>query len=208
MFKQKADDIAAALAADGYIVVDDILPETLLASLTTQARSLTAADYKAAGIGRDQALQRNAAIRNDEICWIESANPPGKAYLEWMEQLRCELNRRLFIGLFDYESHYAHYAPGACYKKHIDAFRGSSNRMVTTVLYLNKNWQAGSGGELLIYASDSEQVIEKVIPEYGRLVVFLSAKFPHEVLPALQDRYSIAGWFRLNNSSSQRVDPL
>ncbi|MEC7468361.1 MAG: 2OG-Fe(II) oxygenase, partial [Pseudomonadota bacterium] len=32
-------------------------------------------------------------------------------------------------------------------------------------------------------------------------------EFPHEVLPATRDRFSIAGWFRVNNSTAQRVDP-
>jgi SM-20-related protein len=39
------------------------------------------------------------------------------------------------------------------------------------------------------------------------LVVFLSEEFPHEVLPTATDRYSIAGWFRVNTSSAERVDP-
>jgi len=34
----------------------------------------------------------------------------------------------------------------------------------------------------------------------NRLVIFLSEEFPHEVLPANTHRYSIAGWFRVNNS--------
>jgi len=28
------------------------------------------------------------------------------------------------------------------------------------------------------------------------MVLFLSDKFPHEVLPSKIDRYSIAGWFK------------
>lgn len=201
------DKIADALAGDGYIILDNVLPEDLLRALESQARSLTGQAYKTAGIGRDQLMQRNATVRNDEISWIETTHPTGKSYLTWMEQLRCGLNQRLFLGMFDYESHYAHYAPGAFYKKHLDAFHGNTNRIVTTVLYLNKNWQADDGGHLVIYSPDSTRVMENVVPEYGRLVVFLSDRFPHEVLPAIKDRYSIAGWFRVNNSSSQRIDP-
>lgn len=171
------------------------------------AYALAGNEYKTAAIGRDRLMQRNAAVRNDEIFWIERTHPAGKAYLDWMEQLRCALNSRLFMGMFDYESHYVHYAPSAYYKKHLDAFHGNTNRIVITVLYLNKKWQADYGGQLVIYSPDSEHIIERVLPEYGRLVIFLSDKFPHEVLPANKDRYSIAGWFRVNNSSSQRIDP-
>jgi len=122
-----------------------------------------------------------------------------------MEGLRLGLNRRLFMGLFDYESHFAHYPIGAFYKKHRDAFAGQSgnrqpNRVLSTVLYLNSAWQPHEGGELLIYAEDGEAIIETVVPVYGRLVIFLSEKFPHEVLPATRERKSIAGWFRVNES--------
>jgi SM-20-related protein len=47
----------------------------------------------------------------------------------------------------------------------------------------------------------------KVTPLMGTLVLFLSEDFPHEVLPATRDRYAIAGWYRINTSVSDRVDP-
>ncbi|HEX5636148.1 MAG TPA: 2OG-Fe(II) oxygenase [Gammaproteobacteria bacterium] len=205
--EQRVDQIADALATDGYIIIDHILPDHLLSALQAQALSPTASQYKTAGVGREQNLQQVAAIRKDEISWIDDTNAAGKDYLAWMEYLRCELNRRLFIGIFDYECHYAHYAPGDYYKTHLDAFKGNTNRIVTTVLYLNADWTSDNGGELVMYAPESNNVLQKILPEFGRLVIFLSDKFPHEVLPANKHRYSIAGWFRVNNSSSTRVDP-
>lgn len=205
--EHQVDQIANALATDGYIIVDHILPDHLLTVLQTQALSPAANQYKTAGVGREQNQQQIATIRKDEISWIEHDDPVSKAYLDWMEHLRCELNRRLFIGLFDYECHYAHYAPGDFYKTHLDAFKGNTNRIVTTVLYLNHDWQPANGGALVMYAPDSVTVLQTVLPEYGRLVIFLSDRFPHEVLPANRDRYSIAGWFRVNNSTGTRVDP-
>jgi len=35
-----------------------------------------------------------------------------------------------------------------------------------------------------------------IYPRDGRLVLFLSADFEHEVLPAARERLSVAGWFR------------
>jgi SM-20-related protein len=46
-----------------------------------------------------------------------------------------------------------------------------------------------------------------VQPAYGSVVVFLSDCVPHEVAAARRDRYSIAGWFRVNGSRADRVDP-
>jgi SM-20-related protein len=127
--------------------------------------------------------------------------------LQWVEQLRVYLNRRLFLGLFSYEGHFAHYEPGAFYKRHVDAFRGESNRVLTTVFYLNWGWQAEDGGELLLYEENQTEAFARVIPRMGKLAVFLSEEFPHEVLPAKRDRYSIAGWYRVNSSSAERADP-
>ena len=44
-------------------------------------------------------------------------------------------------------------------------------------------------------------------PVCRTVVLFLSEEMPHEVRPARRDRYSVTGWFRLNNSSPDRVDP-
>ena len=204
---QLLNRIADALAADGYIILDQVFPVEWLSSLENRAKNLRPEQFKSAGIGRELARQHHVAIRNDEIRWIEKNHPVDTQYLAWMEQLRLELNRRLYLGLFDFESHYSHYAPGAYYKKHLDAFRGQSNRIVSTILYLNKNWQPVDGGELRVYAKDGTCILMDILPELGRLVIFLSDVFPHEVMQAHRDRYSIAGWFRSNNSSSSRVDP-
>ena len=96
-----------------------------------------------------------------------------------MDQLRSEVNRQFFMGLFDYECHYAKYQAGDFYKKHLDAFKGRSNRVLTTVCYLNS---PSVGGELVIYAEDSTTVLARVSPKAGTLVVFESERFPHEVL--------------------------
>lgn len=200
------DTIADALVEQGYCVVDDVLPEALLNDLRMCFTHLQADSFKSAGIGRQTDFQLQETIRSDKIYWIESNTETTAEFLQWMESLRVGINRRLFMGLFDYESHFAHYPVGAFYKKHIDAFRGNrklgqSNRVLSTVLYLNENWQTENGGELLIYTEDGEAVIEKVFPVAGRLVIFLSEKFPHEVLPANRERKSIAGWFRVNESA-------
>ena len=82
------------------------------------------------------------------------------------------------------------------YEKHLDSFRGSKNRVVTTVYYLNDDWNEKNGGELVIYDEDNNY-LKTVTPQINTLVVFLSDKFPHEVLAANKKRFSIAGWFRI-----------
>ena len=152
-------------------------------------------------------MQQNTRVRNDRIRWINADSSATEAWLRWSDALMAYLNRRLYLGLFSFESHFAHYGAGDYYQKHLDAFKGQANRVLSLVTYLNKAWQAQDGGELLLYPEQGAQPLQRVLPKAGTLVVFLSEEFPHEVLPAERDRYSIAGWFRVNASSAQRVDP-
>ena len=201
------ETIASDLSATGYSVLPNVLPLSLLEKLSSHVQTMSAADFKKAGIGRDSEHQLNQVVRSDEICWINYDSDVGTDWLEWVESLQAFLNRRLFLGLFSSESHYAHYGPGDFYKKHSDAFKGEANRVLLMVVYLNRDWLAEEGGELLIYTGEETQATIKVTPSFGTVVVFLSEDFPHEVLPARRDRFSIATWFRVNNSNSEKVDP-
>lgn len=196
------DLVANQLAETGYCVLPQLLPLPLNHDLYRRVARLD--DHNAltlAGIGREQAFQVNTQIRKDETRWLTDEDPIDTAYLAAMSAFRLAMNERLFLGLFDYEAHYAHYAPGAFYKRHVDAFKGQSSRILTTVLYLNPAWQTQDGGQLVIYQPDSDAIVTTVEPELGTFVVFLSDQFPHEVLACKQDRYSISGWFRV-------LDPL
>ena len=193
------DQIADQLADQGYCILPQLLPAELSQALYQRVINLDDNAFQQAGIGRDLDFQLNQSVRRDETRWLSPDHPTDAAYIQQMAEFRTAINRRLFMGLFDYESHYAHYAPGAFYKKHMDAFKGQSNRVLTTVLYLNPEWQPEDGGQLLIYAADSDQIIERINPNFGSFVIFLSEQFPHEVVKAARDRYSIAGWFRLHD---------
>lgn len=183
------------LAERGVAVIDAALPPPLVQSLQGLAqRQLQQAP--AAGIGRGGDLVIDPATRQDRIHWLDVGDAASAGFLAHMEQLRLQINRELYLGLFRYEAHFAAYAPGAFYRTHRDAFRGQRNRLLSTVFYLNDDWQPQHGGELVIYADDERTVVERVLPAANRLVLFLSEEFPHEVLPATRERLSIAGWFR------------
>ena len=205
--------LADALRSTGYAAIQDAVPPGLLQALVGQVNRQPVRDFDRAGIGRETDHQLNSSVRRDCIRWIEGETPAEKSWLAWTAQLRLELNRELLLGLFSFESHFAHYAPGAFYRKHLDSFREPgpnvviSQRALSLVTYLNPDWGSDDGGELLIYGTDGESVVQRVTPLAGTLVVFLSAEITHEVLPAQRDRYSIAGWFRVNGSHADRVDP-
>lgn len=189
--------ILDGLEQRGYAVVDQAFAPHLLLQLQNYLASLTPEQFHTAGIGPGKA-QTHRDIRSDQIHWLADEAPELGDYFAALEQLRQAVNQAFMLGLFEYEGHVAQYAPGSFYQKHWDAFRGQSNRRLSTILYLNRGWQPDDGGELVIYQEhNSDQIAEKVTPLYGRLVVFFSESFAHEVLPAKKLRTSVTGWFRV-----------
>ena len=203
LFGAIADDIER----QGYSIRPAALPDDIAASLYACSQRLAAGSYMDAGVGRGTGFVRTEFVRTDGICWINDGWEGAGPWLNWTAGLQRVLNQRLFLGLFSFESHFAHYPPGAYYKRHYDAFRGEANRVLSVVTYLNPGWGGADGGELVLYAVASDRDGIKVVPLYGTIVVFLSEQFPHEVLPAARDRYSVAGWYRLNSSSGNKIDP-
>ncbi|MDI3324005.1 2OG-Fe(II) oxygenase [Pontibacterium granulatum] len=205
------DTLFAKIAADiretGYSINPCALPPHLVHSLSSHLAVMDEEKFNAAGIGRDNEHMNNSFVRRDSICWINGDVSAGREWLDWTGRLKTYINRKLILGLFSFESHFAHYSPGAFYKRHVDAFRGEANRVLTMVVYLNRDWTEDDGGELVLYTSDTDQDGIKVTPAMGTVVVFLSEEFPHEVLPSYRDRFSIAGWYRVNTSTTDRVDP-
>lgn len=204
--------IADGLRTRSWCVVPDALPPTLAAQLFEHVRVTDNSRFSVAGVGRSSDHVHNPFVRRDRIRWIDGSAGAEQQWLAWSGRLQTFLNRQLFLGLFSFESHFAHYQPGDFYKKHVDAFRPDgtergARRVLSLVTYLNPGWQLADGGELAIYDDAGEQVIHRVLPAYGTVVVFLSTEVPHEVLPAARDRYSIAGWFRVNGNHADRPDP-
>lgn len=195
------DTMLDALVEHGWFVWPNALPDALCLALLDEVAQLEAqGELQRAGIGRGGEHHINQTIRRDHIKWLDQTSPAQQDYLAYMHELQTTLNRALYLGLNQYESHFALYNSGDFYKKHLDSFRGRANRMVTTVLYLNPDWQAHWGGELVIYNEDSTQTLATVTPQMGTLVLFMSEQIPHEVLPTQQPRTSVAGWFRCQST--------
>jgi SM-20-related protein len=198
------DSLTHGLEEHGFVVQPDGLPPDVARVLTSYANTVDDDDFHAAAVGRGVEQQRNRFVRRDRIHWMDESDPALAPWCAWTESLRVELNRRLFLGLFSFESHLARYRPGDFYRTHVDAFRGEANRVVSLVCYLNEDWKEGDGGELVLYTDAGPLTVQ---PTYRTVVLFLSEEIPHEVKPAQRDRHSVTGWFRLNSSSPDRVDP-
>lgn len=185
--------IADALAGPGWIVLTNFLPAEALAELQNLA-SARQMQFVAAGVGREAAHQVRQDIRGDAVLWVENDDAEMLDANQRMHDLQQALNRELYLSLAELEWHFARYPVGSFYRRHLDQHRDQDTRVVTIVQYLNRDWTEADGGQLRIYL-DTENYLD-VTPHGGTLVVFLSNRFEHEVLPARRERLSLTGWYR------------
>ncbi len=191
------EKLLSDLALRGYSVCQEFLSPAEATALANEAENLRAAGaFKVAGVGKGQANVTDAAIRRDETLWFDEQNlrPAQAEFWAKLEALKASFNQALYLGLWDVEGHFAFYAPGAFYQKHLDRFRSEDLRSVSCVLYLNPDWQKGDGGELKLHLYRGHSAL--IEPRGGTLVCFLSDKIEHEVLKTNAPRLSFAGWFR------------
>jgi SM-20-related protein len=192
--------IVADLGAAGWAVVPGFLAPVETAAMATECiAAWEGGEFRRAGIGTGAALKIDDHVRRDHVLWLDEVALSDMQHLYWnrLEQLRLEINRALILGLFSFEGHFAVYAPGAFYRKHLDQFAATRHRVVSCILYLNDDWMPADGGQLRLYldGSGAGEYLD-IAPQGGTLVVFLSGRFYHEVLPARRERMSLTGWFR------------
>jgi SM-20-related protein len=192
--------IIDALADRGWVVVDDFLTPAIAAGLLAEGKARQEEGrFHRASVGRAQGQAVRDDIRGDHVLWLDPAQQSAVETCYWaqIEALRQALNEALFLGIREGEFHYAHYPVGTFYKRHIDRFRDDDARVVSAVCYLNENWQAGDGGQIRLWLEgNGEGPHEDILPQAGRLVLFMADRFWHEVLPATRERWSLTGWLR------------
>ena len=195
------DPLLDDLAEQGWAIVANALPADLTLELAQECRArANQGALQPAGVGRGSAHGVQEGVRGDHIQWLEPGQcAAGDRYLAMLDDLRGQLNQALYLGLEDYEGHFALYPPGTFYQKHLDRFRDDDRRAVSAVFYLNSDWLPEQGGALRLYLAAGREL--DVLPEAGTLVLFLSADLPHEVLPATRERLSLTGWLRRRGNS-------
>lgn len=180
------------LSCNDYVIVDNFLDQPLFDKI----RGFFLAhleSFSKAGIGAldDNVIRKD--IRGDLTYWLDRKRDINlNEFWELVDETMFIYNRYCYLGLSGYEFHLANYPKGGHYDKHVDQFNKRNNRTITIIIYLNKGWQKGDGGELEIYLKDdTSRIIE---PIEGRCVMFKSAELPHRVLTAHKERYSLTGW--------------
>ena len=188
------ESIADGLAGDGYAVSDQFLSQSEVEGILGLKDFRDGlATFRKAGIGKNQDLQINEAIRGDYIQWLDKSTAPPETmiYLNRLQTLIQYLNEALFLSLKDYEVHMTIYPAGSYYKRHLDQFKKDDHRRLSVICYLNNDWKEEHGGQLRMYLPKGEK---DLLPVAGRLVCFRSDLIEHEVLPATRERMSLTGW--------------
>jgi SM-20-related protein len=189
-------EIAEQLGSAGLCVWPNFLSPSEIENIRSDFNLVYASGgFHQAAVGQGSNQEIRELVRNDETFWLEprASDAVQTALLDRCKLLKTAFNQTLFLGLNEFEGHYAAYAAGGFYRRHLDSFVGDPSRIVSLVIYLNEAWKTGDGGELRIHSGGSYRDIE---PIAGTLVCFISAETEHEVLTSRVARCSFAGWFK------------
>lgn len=190
------EDVISQLLNRRYAVSNQLFPEeTLLGLYEELCRQDNEDELRRAGIGNRFNFEVNKTVRSDEIKWVNNLTEhvAEKNYLSLVSSFTAYLNRTCFTSIKEHEFHYALFSPGAIFKRHLDCFKNDPSRRISVVTYLNPSWEEGYGGALKLYL-ETEEI--SILPQWGTTVIFRSDDLEHEVMPAVQKRYSITGWLK------------
>jgi SM-20-related protein len=211
-----ATEAAAQLCARGFAVIDGFLGgRSAVDAIRKGIRELDAAGALHLGkIQHGTSQSTNDQTRSDRIGFIPSVQSKGKAagtvqvpagsalqtYVEALDGMRARLSDearlvdRVGGSLDDCNFMCAVYpGGGARYVKHRDALPYKAGRKLTVIYYVNGEWEAGHGGELVIWPSHGDPEPVTLPPRADRLVLFVSS-LEHEVLPAWRPRFALTTW--------------
>lgn len=181
------------LAEEDYVVIDHFLSEEHFSQIMSFfSKQIDQNQLRKAGIGPSTEYQIEESVRGDLIYWLdENRDEAMRPFFNLADETRSQLNKLCYLSLSGFEFHLAKYPPNSFYKKHLDQFKSRNNRMISMIIYLNKKWKEGDGGELVIY-KDTGNI--NVNPIANRCVLFKSADILHEVLLTTKPRLSVTGW--------------
>ena len=106
---------------------------------------------------------------------------------------------------------------GGRFATHIDFNKHPVTRLdnrLVFITYLNKDWQPDWGGALELWDAQTKQCVEKVVPVFGRSILFAHSQtslhgHPDPVAsPDKRPRRSVAAYYYTNSASQAASDPV
>jgi SM-20-related protein len=198
--KDALSALLKGLRGKGWHSSNQLVPLGVADQLLSQLlEKKTKSELIPARIGQGPQKKIRPDIRGDSILWLDrqSKNSAEQNFFFWLDGFKKVLNENLMLGLESEEMHFAFYPPESGYKKHVDCFEKNDQRVLSFVLYLNKNWKDSDGGQIALYnESDPELEDARISPIYAQCVIFLSASIYHEVIFTRAERFSVTGWLK------------
>jgi Rps23 Pro-64 3,4-dihydroxylase Tpa1-like proline 4-hydroxylase len=189
----------SATLAPKFVVIDDFLPDDVLASLDDHARrdprALTLMELGGAPEQGHYSALRKLWVHKDGL---GSFDPPFRSAV--LARF-AELCAGTGVPPFDVarvETELCAQRPGSYFAKHIDTDTRepsrslSSDRLISSVFYFPRQPLAFSGGELILYDFTGKIPAARIAPRRNRLVAFPSF-LCHEVTPVTDADDSLDG---------------
>lgn len=144
----------------------------------------------------DRADHVAALCADDPIVSEEPLLSVVSAFQELLVDLQAFVSLRGGV-----EMQLAWYPAGSSgYRRHTDARPDggtlSGQRRITAIAYCNDAWRPEDGGELRLWPEGLGGDSVDVLPQAGRLLLFLSGCIPHAVRPTHRDRVALTMWVR------------
>lgn len=204
-FDNMCHNLVEDLNSYGICVIDKFMGEQSGKAILDEVRNL----YMA-GHFRDGQLVNNcgasSAIRGDHIAWVDGSEANCQNIGKLIQTLdaiimRCNKIRDNGV-LNNYRITTRTKAMIACYPgngthyvKHVDN-PNKDGRCITSIYYLNKDWDVNSQGGLLRMFPDGLDSVANIAPLFDRIIFFWSdRRNPHEVQPAFAVRFAITVWY-------------
>ena len=210
------------LVERGFTVVPNWLPSDVVHAVAEDMLALEGRS-RDARVGTKSTRRQDETIRNSKLI---SLHPPllplnegsvgARLQLSGLMQRLCAELNRAELGLpslspLHTELGYVAYPVGGFYGRHVDAPPHVMHartgfpepvREVSVLLYLDRGWEAGWGGELRIHVDEGAEVAPHldVRPEGGTLVLMKSDRIVHEVRETRRARHCVVGWLRSHAS--------
>ncbi|XP_065299933.1 egl nine homolog 1-like isoform X1 [Dermacentor albipictus] len=206
-FRQMCANVIHDLNAFGICVIDNFLGNERGSMIFDEVASLYGRGEFQDGQLVKQRGDTVRVIRGDQIIWLEGteAGFPAVGFLvRTLDAIisRCNnskkggllrqyrINQRTKAMIACYPSHGTHYV------KHVDN-PNQDGRCITSIYYLNKNWDVQTqGGLLRMFPVGQSTQVANIEPLFDRMLFFWSdRRNPHEVLPAYSIRFAITVWY-------------
>ncbi|CAJ1345420.1 unnamed protein product [Effrenium voratum] len=211
-----SEEVLVKLQQDGFVIVDNALPDTLCAMLRGEMDALLEKGqmWQSQSYSQDEGAAHHDIFETSLDFRQVRDTAPTFDRMETDQGLLQALRRipalselsmqhvRLQINLGN----------GGCYTMHTDsgvlAEEDSTQVLLATALfYLNDGWEEDHGGELRLYPFPLPP--KRIAPRNGRLVLF-HPRMVHEVLPNFRKRYCFTLWCAGApvNSPTEDVDSM